>query len=128
MQLLALDLGLRAAAEVVAVADAGVHLGSAQARAHTGDRTFTSGERRIKIISDKKTSVCSMLDSRSTRPGVREVDVGEVAVLLVRHQRGPQLGGRLCGGRGQIRVPGEGAHARGSGEGAQPRGRVAAPA
>ena len=69
-----------------------------------------------------------MLDSRSTRPGVREADVGEVAVLLVRHQRGPQLGGRLCGGRGQIRVPGEGAHARGSGEGAQPRGRVAAPA
>ena len=55
MQLLALDLGLRAAAEVVTVADTGVHLGSAQARAHTGDRTFTSGERRIKIISDKKT-------------------------------------------------------------------------
>lgn len=44
MQLLALDLGLRAAAEVVAVADTGVHLGSAQARAHTGDRTFTSGD------------------------------------------------------------------------------------
>ena len=44
MQLLALDLGLRAAAEVVAVADAGVNLGSAQARAHTGDRTFTSGD------------------------------------------------------------------------------------
>ena len=55
MQLLALDLGLRAAAEVVTVADTGVHLGSAQARAHTGDRTFTSGERRIKIISDRKT-------------------------------------------------------------------------
>ena len=49
---LALDLGLRAAAEVVTVADAGVNLGSAQARAHTGDRTFTSGERRIKIISE----------------------------------------------------------------------------
>ena len=121
MQLLALDLGLRAAAEVVAVADAGVHLGSAQARAHTGDRTFTSGERRIKIISDKKTSVCSMLDSRSTRPGVREVDVGEVAVLLVRHQRGPQLGGRRGRGRGL-------AQPRGPGEGAQPRGGVAAPA
>ena len=54
-----------------------------------------------------------MLDSRSTRPGVREADVGEVAVLLVRHQRGPQLGGRRGGGWGQPRVPGEGAHARG---------------
>ena len=69
-----------------------------------------------------------MLDSRSTRPSVREADGGEVAVLLVRHQRGPQLGGRLCGGRGQIRVPGEGAHARCSGEGAHARGGVAAPA
>lgn len=54
MQQLALDLGLGAAAEVVAVADTGVHLGSAQARAHTGDRTFTSGELRMKIICDKK--------------------------------------------------------------------------
>ena len=58
-----------------------------------------------------------MLDSRSTRPSVREADGGEVAVLLVRHQRGPQLGGRLGrgrgGGRGQPRGPGEGAHARG---------------
>ena len=63
-----------------------------------------------------------MLDSRSTRPGVREADVGEVAVLLVRHQRGPQLGGRLGrgrgGGRAQPRGSGESAHARGSGEGA----------
>ena len=50
----ALDLGLRAAAEVVAVADTGVHLGSAQARANAADRTFTSGERRRKIICDKK--------------------------------------------------------------------------
>ena len=58
-----------------------------------------------------------MLDSRSTRPSVREADVGEVAVLLVRHQRGPQLGGRLGrgrgGGRAQPRGPGESAHARG---------------
>ena len=54
-----------------------------------------------------------MLDSRSTRPSVREADGGEVTVLLVRHQRGPQLGGRLGGGRGQPRGPGESAHARG---------------
>ena len=55
MPLLTLDLGLGAAAEVVAVADTGVHLGSAQARAHTGDRTSTSGKRRNKIICDRKT-------------------------------------------------------------------------
>ena len=128
MQLLALDLGLRAAAEVVAVADTGVNLGMAQARAYTGERTFTSGERRIKIISDRKTKFLLYARCISTRPGVREVDVGEVAVLLVRHQRGPQLGGRLCGGRAQPRGSGESAHARGSGEGAHARGGVAAPA
>ena len=55
MPLLTLDLGLGAAAEVVAVADTRVHLGSAQARAHTGDRTSTSGKRRNKIICDRKT-------------------------------------------------------------------------
>ena len=73
-----------------------------------------------------------MLDSRSTRPSVREADGGEVTVLLVRHQRGPQLGGRLGGGRGggraQPRGPGESAHARGPGESAHARGGVAAPA
>ena len=67
MPLLTLDLGLGAAAEVVAVADTRVHLGSAQARAHTGDRTSTSGKRRNKIICDRNWC-------RSARPGVREVD------------------------------------------------------
>ena len=51
MQLLALDLGLRAAAEVVTVADTGVNLGSAQARAHTGDRTFTHQETQRPLRS-----------------------------------------------------------------------------
>ena len=56
MPLLTLDLGLGAAAEVVAVADTRVHLGSAQARAHTGDRTSTSGQQSwMKILCNRKT-------------------------------------------------------------------------